>query len=65
VAVLAGFGTLVVMEAITVAVYTAPSSPRDIAVITALAVAADLTGWALIVLWRRMTRARRQYRNSG
>lgn len=65
VAGLVGFGALVVITAVTVVLSVAPAPPMDLAVITALVVAIELIGIALNLVWRRITRTRRQYRNSG
>ena len=65
VATLAGLVVLAVGTALTVVVFAAPGSPGDLAVVWCLVVAATVLGWAVTWLWRRITRKRRQYRNSG
>lgn len=65
VALLAGFGALTILTAITVILFAGPMPPKDLGVITAIAVAVEVTGWAIQSLWERATRRRRQYRNSG
>jgi hypothetical protein len=62
---LAGFGALTILTAITVFLYAGPMPPKDWGLITAIVVAVDVTGWAIMSLWERATRKRRQYRNSG
>jgi hypothetical protein len=65
VAALAGFGTLVTLTAIMVVAYTGSTSPKDVGLITAIAVAVEMIGLAIVALWKRMTRRGRKYRNSG
>ena len=62
---LVGFVVLVITTALYVAVFAAPVTPSDLVVITALLVTVTVIGWALTMLWQRITRKRRQYRNSG
>ena len=65
VATLAGFVALMIIAAITVVLFVAPASPSDLALIWSIWVVIGVIGWALNLLWKRMTRKRRQYRNSG
>jgi len=59
---------LVVLAAaagLEVLVFASPISPVDWAVLTAINVVVTAIGLALSLLWKRLTRKRRQYRNTG
>lgn len=59
------FVIFIALAGLEVLILSAPISPFDWVVLTAGYATLTAVGWSVSALWRRMTRKRRQYRNTG